>query len=339
MSRRNQENQKLVDLFQNRVELKKEFATLRQERVDLSERLEEQERLGKRAEEELRQLEVLLAEPDSGFNVMVFFHLRGLWRTCREQLESFGDVLRKQQMDRQRKKQIMQFNQDREKRLAVVNGEVVQVKSDTDELKQVIENLEIRLDNLGGFWNYFKRKSLKLRIEQENTHLANRRADIEELFNKRIKIESEQWPEEAGIGFKGKRAVNLALIAYAQHLYIHFSDHDLSVLAKTATVRRPGDIQYGNRADCEFLMEKIRDAVEQVKQDRDYSQEIKNRIEDLRSVVEYADDESTVPIASSIPGIGLIVGNVGFTRTVSDRPSEINILADNYWDIESAMIG
>ncbi|MEM7283811.1 MAG: hypothetical protein AAF438_19525, partial [Pseudomonadota bacterium] len=157
MSKRDDEQQKLVDLFHNRAELKKEFISLRQERVDLGERLEEQERIGKRAHDDLLSLEDLLASAESAFNAVVFYHLRGLWRTCNAQLSSFAEILRKQQQDRQRKKQIMKFNQDRERRLVEVNGEVVKVKAETDEYKAVIEALEIRLGEMSGIFSYFKR--------------------------------------------------------------------------------------------------------------------------------------------------------------------------------------
>ena len=338
MAKKEEEQQKLVDLFHNRAELKKEFITLRQERADLTERLEEQERIGKRAEAELVALEDLLGNPVAGQNALVFYHLRGLWKSCHAQLVNFGGILHKQQLDRQRKNQIMQFNQDRERRLSDVNAEVFKVKADTDDIKRVIEALEIRLNDLGGFWHYFKRRSLGARIDQENRNLSLSREEIEALFDKRIKLESEQWPEDAGIGIKGKRAVNLALIAYAQHLYIHFSDHDLSTLARHAMSRRPSDIEYGTKADCEYLMERISVAIEQVETDRDYAIEIRSRIEEMMTVVQYKDEESTVPIAASIPTIGLTVGNTGFTRTVSDLPSEVNVLADNYWDIETVIV-
>ena len=338
MSKREDEQQRLVDLFHNRAELKKEFISLRQEREDLGQRLEEQERVGQRAHDDLKALEELLAAPKTAFNAIVFYHLRGLWRACNGQLASFADILRKQQQDRQRKKQIMNFNQDRERRLVEVNEEVVRVKAETDEFKAVIEALEMRLAEMSGFFSYFKRKSLKARIDQETKNLSICREEIEELFNKRIKIESEQWPDEAGLGTKGKRAINLALIAYAQHLYIHFSDHDLGLLSRIAINRRPAEIEYGNRADCEFLMERIRGAVDEAQTDRDYANEIKSRIDEIKSVAEYVDSDSVVPIAASIPTLGLTVGNMGFTRTVSELPTEINILAENFWDLESVLV-
>ena len=86
MAKQNEDQQKLVDLFRNRAELKKEFITLRQERADLTERLEEQVRIGKRAEAELFALEDLLGNPVASLNALVFYHLRGLWKICHAQL-------------------------------------------------------------------------------------------------------------------------------------------------------------------------------------------------------------------------------------------------------------
>src|SRR5260370_490736 len=72
---------------------------------------------GERVLEEKESLEVLLGNPDFGFGALVHFQLRALWKGCNVQLEQFGAELRRQQEDRERKRQLVEFHQDRQARV------------------------------------------------------------------------------------------------------------------------------------------------------------------------------------------------------------------------------
>src|SRR5210317_479291 len=62
---------KLVGLFRNRVELKKEFAALRNEKYQLQDRVKEHRGSIERVEQRLEHLEALLLDPEWVHNVVV----------------------------------------------------------------------------------------------------------------------------------------------------------------------------------------------------------------------------------------------------------------------------
>lgn len=332
------EEDRLLNLFWNRAELKKEFSNLRADRDHLIERLRDQEKKTEGVRKQLRNMEKLLADPDAGYRAIVYYQLRGLWQTCHRQLGKFSEQLKKQQQDRERKRQIMEFNQERQKRMTEVSGRIVSVKAEVDDMKHVVTGLESQRDALRGFWNYFKRRDLQAKIDEQRGRLAEVRSRLEELFDRRIKIESEQWPDYAGLGTSGKRAINIAMIALSQHLFVQLTDGSVATLARIANVKKLDEVNYGGRTDCEFLMNKITELTGALMSDRNYADELRARTEMLNKQIEYNSDKDTIPSATSFAKLETSVPGFAAGRSLSSVPLDINVLVDDYWDAQKLLL-
>ncbi len=332
--REREEHRRIMRVFQNRVELKQEFIRLRDDRNSLLDKVKKAERETELAKQDKEDLERLLASPETAFNVVVFYQLRGVWHECNEQIRKLHDVLKKQQVDRERKREIMEFNREREKRLARANELVVNAKAESDQLQTEINTKQQELSEMSGVLRYFDRRKLRKALEPEKAQLAQIREKIEELFSRRIKIESEQWPEFKGISMKGKRAINLAIVAMAQHLYIHFHGQNISEMAKLAMRQRPSEVHYGLRQDCEYLMQKIAESLERLRSQGQFADKLRVRADALRAQAEFKNENDPVPLASSLSKISTTVGkDPGETGVLLD----VNVLADDYWNILSVM--
>lgn len=332
------EQDRLLHLFWNRAELKKEFANLQHDRDHLLEKLKEQEKTTEKVRRELRELELLLANPDDGYRAIVYFQLRELWNACHDKLARFSEELTKQQQDRERKRQIMQFNQDRQKRLKEVSGRIVSVKAEADDVKRLLAAVTAERDGLTGFWNYFKRREIQQSIDEHKEKLATVRARIEELFDRRIKIESEPWPDYAGLGIGGKRAINLAMIALAQHLYVHLTDNSVAAHARGARLKKVTDVRYGTPMDCSYLMKSVQTLTAELASGATNGDELKARTEMLKKQVEYRSEKDTVPDAATLCKTATSVPGFDPRRTVSAMPVEVNVLVDDYWDLGSLLL-
>ncbi len=95
------EEERLMQLFQNRAGLKKAYADLKDEFHLLRDRLKQQEGATIRVQEQLDALGELLADPATGFGALVFYQLRALWKTCHQQIAGFASELTKQQEARE----------------------------------------------------------------------------------------------------------------------------------------------------------------------------------------------------------------------------------------------
>src|SRR5262245_30604198 len=73
------EDERLLQLYWNRAELKKEFSRLQDSNYNLLQQLKKQETAHGQTRERLQQLEEFLGNPDNGATVLVYYQLRALW--------------------------------------------------------------------------------------------------------------------------------------------------------------------------------------------------------------------------------------------------------------------
>jgi len=149
------EEERLLELFRNRAELKKELSALDEERHRLLDRLKLQEGATMRVEEQLAALEQYLGRPDEGFKCLAYFQLRAVWHAAARRLEQFSGELARQQKDRERKQQLAAFERDRRDRLVDVDRELAEARVLADQLQAEQRLAEQRLAGLRGFWTHF----------------------------------------------------------------------------------------------------------------------------------------------------------------------------------------
>lgn len=101
------DDDKLLNLYWNRAELKKAFADLRKEKYRLQDKLREADGATARLQQKLDRLEELLLDPEWCDNVLVFYQLRSLALRCRRKLARFAEQL-KQQRERRRHEEVVQ---------------------------------------------------------------------------------------------------------------------------------------------------------------------------------------------------------------------------------------
>ena len=208
------EQERLLKLFWNRAELKKELQSLDDQLHNLRNKLKQQENANTRLQQQLEQLEVLLGSPERGLDALVHFGLKALWRACREQLEKFAAELKRERQDAQRKLQLAEFQQDRAERLKVADERLRQAQEVTDAERARMADCERRLGQLQRFWHYFKRRTLAAEILAKRERCVAAEHHLGEMREAHRTIEKEPWPEFPGLTIDGRRLVNLAVIAY-----------------------------------------------------------------------------------------------------------------------------
>jgi hypothetical protein len=322
------DEERLLKLYWNRAELKRELARLDEQLYQLRERLKQQEAGTARVEERLEALGALLGNPELGFGALVHFQLRALWRACQQQLDQFGTELKRQQEDRERKRQLVEFHQDRQLRLKQVDERLQNADAELAEKSLARAEIERQLSIRKQFWHYFKRRALRADLERARAQQGQAENVLEDMRESRRTIEKEPWPEFAGVALEGRRTINLAIIAYAQLLVARLADAGLATPAKSARQKSEQEVRYGSREECMAQMADIGEALKAVREARDLAVEIKSRTELLRSRVQYAHEGDTVPDPSSLPA-----NTPG--RAVAIR--EPNVLLEDYWDVYTVL--
>jgi hypothetical protein len=322
------EEERLVELFRNRAELKKELTALDEERHRLLDRLKLQEGATMRVEEQYAALEQYLGRPDEGYKSLAYFQLRALWRTGSKRLEQFAGDLARQQKDRERRAQMAEFERDKRARLGDVDREFVEAKVLADQLQAEQKLAQQRLGELAGFWNHFRRRKLEDAIAARALRLETAQAAVTDLGDARHAIEAEPPPAFEGISLEGKRAVNLAVVAYAEWLCDRLAADGLADLARQTTLRRVFESGYGGREECLALMDRAAKAIADLERQSDDLVELKSRTDRLRRSARYRGENDPIPMQDSISP----PDNPGRTH------GSVNVLLEEYFEIYGALL-
>jgi len=315
------EQERLLKLFWNRAELKKELQALDDQLHNLRNKLKQQENANTHLQQQLEQLEMLLGNPERGRDALVHFGLKSLWRACREQLDQFATDIKRQKQDRQRKQQLAEFQQDRSERLKVADERLRQAEQVADAERERLKQREERMARLGGFWNYFRRRELAAEIVAQRQRCVVAERQLADMREAHRTIEKEPWPEFPGLTIDGRRSVNLAVIAYAQILYARLAASGLAMDARLANNRSVESARHGSLESCLARLKEIDAALALVRSQEGVVAEIKRRTDRMAASASWRSANETVPQPASLPPAA--------TGGVPDA----NVLVEDYWDV------
>jgi hypothetical protein len=338
--REERSEEQLLKLYWNRAGVKRELSELRRERHDLLDKLKEQDDAIVRAQEQLQGLERLLTNPLAAANAMVYFQLRHLWRVAAQKLEQFGDELQTQRERRERAQLHEAALAKRKRRLGAINEKLQSVLLKRRTVIEDATALEQRLETMNALLRLFRGPKMRRRVSGLHDGRSALEQRVEELKELQEKIQGEALPEPDGLSLESRRIINLAVIALAQHLVVHFAEHDLSGLAKTATERPVGDMKFGDRRDCDRMVERIRERIGDLSKDKALADHVKRRTDYLKGNLAYRNETDALPAIDCLQGILPRLPQPGEGlpgRRASDAPLRINVLTDEYWDIFSVL--
>ena len=331
-----EEDERLLQLYWNRAELKKELSRLQRDQHKLLEQIRGLEGSVARSQEQLEVLENYLGNAESASHALVYFQLRALWRAAAAKLARFAQQLRQQQTDREHRRQLIEFDQSKRRQLADFDRRIDEARANADVLEAQLQLMESKLAGMRGFWNYFRRRRLGEEIEVERARWDVAATQVTDLSDDRADAEAAQPPPFAGISIDGRRLVNTAVIAYAQQLVMSLSKFGIAMLAKETTSKRVYDMRYGTHQDCVKLMTALRDALAAVDEETDDLRGLKERMEGLRASAAYRSDADTVPLTDSIGALPPAPAPVSGLETVNR--AGVNVLVDDYWDVYQSLM-
>jgi hypothetical protein len=325
----------LLKLYSNRAGVKRELNDLRKERHELLDKLKDQEGAILRAQEQLEGLERLLTNPLAAANAMVYFQLRHLWRVGAQKIEQFGAELKTQREQRERAQLQEAALAKRSRRLSAITERLDSVLRKQQALLEDFRVAEALLASMNGFKRFFKGPRIRSRMngmKAGNGALQEKIAELQELQEK---IQGEALPEPDGLSLESRRLINCAVIALAQHLVVHFSENDLIGLTKTATERPVGDMKFGDRRDCDQMVERIRERIEDLRQQTSLADDVRRRTDFIGRRVQYRNETDSLPTTESVATTERSLPQAGNepAQRSSIQPLRINVLLDEYWDI------
>jgi len=329
------EEERLMQLFQNRAGLKKAYADLKDEFHLLRDRLKQQEGATIRVQEQLDGLGDLLADPNTGFSALVFYQLRGLWKVCHQNLSGFAADLTRTQEARESARYHAERDASRQARLADVDSRLQVAAERADLQRQHLANAQSELNQLTAFWHYFERRRRNKSMEALRLAVVQADAMVGDLHAERSAIAQEGNGDFPGISLSARRNINLAIIGYAELLCEAVEAYGLAVRAKEAVTRRVHEMTFGTRAECEDYMQRVQKALAAVANQKSITAPVRVKMERLRASCVYRNSADTVPTADSLASAP--VSDPSSAERHNAAPVW-NVLAEDYWDLYTLLM-
>ena len=328
-----QRKAQLLKLYWNRASVKRELKSLQKERHELLDRLKDQAGAIERAREQLDGLERLLVNPIAAANAMVYFQLRNIWRVAAQKLEQFSSELEQQRLSRERNTMHEAAVSKRQRRLAAIEDKIDEIRSERSGFTVRSQKLQVRLASMNALVRLFRKGRLQARIERLDAKVAALTQQLEDQQNLSDKIEGEPLPDVEGLSVESRRIVNTAIIALAQHLVVHFSANKLAQIARDSMHKTVGDMRFGDRRECDRMVESIRARIADLKEETQLADLVKKRAALIARELKYRDDTDSLPSAFSVPQISPSLSHGTTGRRDADAPIKVNVIADDYWDL------
>jgi len=326
------DDERVLLLFKNRAELKKAYGELQEEVYRLKDRVKQQEGATARVQEMLAALESRLGIVETAYPALVFYQLRALWQHGRQILGEFVSELAASQEERERRAFLAECNRRLFARRQSIEARLRTAETQHADGHALLGELGAARAKLTRFWHYFKRREIDRRL-----HAARNKATAADqaLADARLsaeQLEAEPAREFPGVSIEARRAINLAVIAYAEVLCLRLADTPLVALAREATARREVADAYGERPECEQLIAGIGRARAMLSSKASVAQDVKGRAERLKAIARYRNGGDTSPLAESIAIVetDVLAGEPLGGKRAARMP---NVLAEDTWDL------
>ena len=325
-----QDSDKLLNLYWNRAGLKKEFAGMRKEQFKLQDRIKQHEGATARLQQKLDYLEDLLTDSESVHNVVVFYQLRNLAVRCESKLAKFAEQLKQQREKSQQNNLLDKWNESRREETREIEQHILLKRDAVQQHEDQLQAERQRLMNMSSFLRFFRRRSVTAMLDdlaQKTDQLRQEECDLNAAVEE---IRDRAPPDNAGLDIPTKRSINLMIISFAQQLYVHFLDDNLVALIRESREKSVGSIDYGSRRQCSKLLDQIHKISESMENAADFADILRSRAKLLGQKAEFQNAGDAVPVSSST-GILYQIDSNGVVRE-----SEANLLAENCWGINTA---
>jgi hypothetical protein len=323
----------LLKLYWNRASVKRELKALQKERDQLLERMKDQEGAIARAREQLDGLERLLVNPIAAANAMVYFQLRNIWRVAATKLEQFSMELEQHRLSRERRILHEAALSKRQRRLAAIEDKVNELRAEQTGLQARAEKLAEELAGMNPIIRLFRQRGLQAKVDELNSGAAAISDQLQEQQALSDKIEGEPLPEVEGLSIESRRIVNTAIIALAQQLVVHFSANNLAETARDSMRKTVGDMRFGDRRECDRLVESIRSRIADLKEESRLADLVRKRSALIARDLRFPNESDSLPSAFSVPEIAPSLDQEQQGRRGSDKPIRVNVIADDFWDL------
>ncbi len=323
----NEESEKLLELYWNRAELKKEFANLREQTFQLGEQVKTEQGRTARFQQKYEHLENLLLDPEWVHNVVVYYQLKAFNQRCCNRVARFAEQLKQQREKRQHSRLMEAWNEKRRAEAQAVEAKLGELRMQMQMLEDHLQAERHRLSMMNGFVRFFRKRSVTKSLDAIADNLATSQQAEHALLHELDEIQTRESPDTQGLSLAEKRSINMMILSFTQQMYLQFQDDGLAGLVKEAGDKSVGAIRYGTREECDMLLKTLGRKAGAMEGITDSLDILKQRAKLIADKALFKNDDDAVPIPGTISTVYIIDSNGVI------REKDANLLGENYWSV------
>jgi hypothetical protein len=322
-----EDSEKLLQLYWNRAELKKEFADLRSEKFRLQERIKEQEGMTARVHQKLNHLEQLLLDPEWVYNVIIYYQLKHLNLRCESKLAKFAEQLKQQREQKQHGHLLEDWRAGCVEEAQAIEAQIGEQRLQVQMLEDHLQAEQHRLVTMSGFMRFFRKRSVTAELDRIAASTDEARQSEERLLMQYDEIQNREPPDTQGLDIPTKRLINFMILSFSQHMYLYFSEDGIAGMAKEAGDKSLGAVNYGGKKECDLILQQIQKRMRKFDAAKDLADVLQKRAKLIAEKAIFDGDNDAVPASGSVA----IVYEITNRGVVKER--EANLLGEDYWNL------
>jgi hypothetical protein len=326
-----EESEKLLQLYWNRAELKKEFAELRSEQFRLQECVKQEEGATARVQQKLDHLERLLLDPEWVYNVIIYYQLKQLSLRCQSKLEKFAEQLKQQREERQHNRLVGSWNERRAQEAAGIERQIVEQRMQTQMLEDQLQAERHRLATMRGFLKIFRRRSLTALLDNLAESIDSAQHQEQQLLLQFEEVQNRIPPDTEGLDVSSKRLINFTILAFAQHLYLHYDVDGIAEMAKEASEKSVGAVNYGGKKECDVIVGRALKLADSFDKAADFADILQQRAKLIAAKATFRSDDDAVPTSRSVATLYTI------NKKGVIKEKDANLLGENYCNLSAIL--
>lgn len=331
------EQERLLNLFSNRVALKKAYSELRYSERALKTQLDEANARAQSLDAKLGYLEGLLTDEQTALGTMLFYHLKGLWRRCNGHLRTSRDQMATRISGRRAVERIEQWRLEHADHLASVDQQLVAEKANILSTRRLLRDLEAQILKARYPWHWFRRRRIRREQRSVTEELRAQVALHDDTLAKAREARVQRPPNDQLMTVSDQRTINLHLLALAQFMTRHFEKTgDLAEKSRQAFHQGVGTIEYGDDRYCRGVMLQIDQSFEWFcgfTQKPEFSAAMRGQVKWLAANATYAYGDSTIPEPFRVDPLTMI------DKSDHDRFTPIgDVLQQDQWSVAGVLL-
>ncbi|MCH5376309.1 MAG: hypothetical protein JJ992_20250 [Planctomycetes bacterium] len=188
-----------------------------------------------------------------------------------------------------------------------------------------------RLQSMNGLSKLMHGKAQASCIESIEATLSAARSRENELLGELNEIESREPPPHEGLDIAAKRSINFMILSFVQQLYLDYYEDSLATMAKEASDKSVGAVNYGSKLDCDEILERLTARREEVERHEPATATLQERARQIARHAQFRSDDEAVPTSASVATVFDIMGNGAISRI------DANLLGENYFKVTGVL--